>query len=413
MKGYGRLRAACYTTNLTMSIVATVSPLLFITFHNLYGVSYGLLGSLVLVNFVTQLSVDLLFSFFSHRFNIPLTVKLTPWIGAAGLILYGLAPWLMPGHVYLGLVLGTAVYSASSGLAEVLMSPVIAAIPAENPEREMSRLHSVYAWGVVGVVLVSTLVLENISAAGWMILPFLFAAVPIISGILFIPVTIPNMEMPGKVSSVLSLFKSKRLWLCIFTIFCGGAAEVTMSQWSSGYLETALEIPKAWGDIFGAAMFALLLAAGRTLYAQFGKRVDWVIFFGFCGAVICYALTAVTDSMVVGLLACAVTGFCTSMLWPGSLVMAAAEFPASGVFIYAVMASGGDLGVSVAPQLLGIIADTVAAGSRFSALAAEWGMTPDQLGLKCGMLFAALFPLAGVFLAWRFIRIRKAEGKSE
>ena len=76
------------------------------------------------------------------------------------------------------------------------------------------------------------------------------------------------MDMPEKVSSVLTLFRSPRLWLCIFVIFCGGAAEVTMAQWSSGYLEQAMAIPKVWGDIFGAALFALLLrkkASGRTL----------------------------------------------------------------------------------------------------------------------------------------------------
>ena len=111
---YTRLKAACYTTNLTMSVVATVSPLLFITFHDLYGVSYSLLGLLVLVNFVTQLSVDLLFSFFSHRFNMSLSVKLTPWLGVLGLILYALAPNLFPDNVYLGLVLGTVIFSASS-----------------------------------------------------------------------------------------------------------------------------------------------------------------------------------------------------------------------------------------------------------------------------------------------------------
>ncbi len=56
----------------------------------------------------------------------------------------------------MGLVIGTVIFSASSELAEVLISPVIAAIPSDNPEREMSKLHSIYAWGVVGIVIVST-----------------------------------------------------------------------------------------------------------------------------------------------------------------------------------------------------------------------------------------------------------------
>ena len=75
---YTRLKAACYTTNISMSVVSNLSPLLFIIFRNLYGFSYSLLGLLVLINFCTQLLIDLAFSFFSHKFNISLSVKLTP-----------------------------------------------------------------------------------------------------------------------------------------------------------------------------------------------------------------------------------------------------------------------------------------------------------------------------------------------
>ena len=60
------------------------------------------------------------------------------------------------------------VASAASGLAEVLISPVIAAIPAEDPDREMSKLHSVYAWGVVAVIPLFTLFLLGFGSENWM-----------------------------------------------------------------------------------------------------------------------------------------------------------------------------------------------------------------------------------------------------
>jgi hypothetical protein len=104
---YTRLKFACYTTNLSMSVVATLSPLLFSTFNAGYGVSFTLLGLLVLVNFCTQLLVDLAFSFFSHKFNIPLAVKLTPVLTVIGLTLYSLAPVIFPNNIYIGLVIGT------------------------------------------------------------------------------------------------------------------------------------------------------------------------------------------------------------------------------------------------------------------------------------------------------------------
>ena len=182
---YKRLKYACYTTNVSMSVVGNLSPILFLTFHNLYGISYSLLGLLVLINFITQLMIDLVFSFFSHKFNIPLVVKITPLLTFIGLFLYAVFPFAFPQYAYIGLVIGTFVFSASGGLAEVLISPVIAAIPSDDPDREMSKLHSVYAWGVVPVILISTLFLSLFGSENWQWLAIFFMLVPLTSFILF------------------------------------------------------------------------------------------------------------------------------------------------------------------------------------------------------------------------------------
>ena len=94
------VRLACYSTNVCMAIVGNMSPLLFLTFNREYGVSFSLLGALVLINFFTQLSVDLIFSFFSHKFNIPLAVKLTPVIAFAGLLLFPALTLLLHGVLF-------------------------------------------------------------------------------------------------------------------------------------------------------------------------------------------------------------------------------------------------------------------------------------------------------------------------
>ena len=162
-----RLKYACYTSNLSMSIVGNLSPVLFLTFRSLYGISYSLLGLLVLVNFVTQLIVDLIFSFFSYKFQISKAVKTMPVLTVTGLVLYALWPFLFPDSVYIGLVVGTVIFSAGAGFGEVLISPVIASLPAEDPDREMSKLHSVYAWGVVAVIIISTLFLQLVGGRKW------------------------------------------------------------------------------------------------------------------------------------------------------------------------------------------------------------------------------------------------------
>ena len=96
------------------------------------------------------------------------------------------------------------------------------------------------------------------------------------------------------------------------------------------------------------------------------------------------------------------------MLWPGSLIVGSDRFPESGVFIYAAMAAGGDLGASVAPQLVGLISDFTISNQTLSTLAESIGLTPDSLGMKLGMLVGMLFPLAAIVL-YSFIRKQRKE----
>ena len=116
---FKRLKIACYTSSVSMSIVSTLSPLLFLTFREDFGISYSLLGTLVLINFCTQLLVDLAFSFFSHKFNISLSVKSIPVLTGVGLILYAVSPFIFDGEaVYIGLAIGTVIFSAAAGLGD-------------------------------------------------------------------------------------------------------------------------------------------------------------------------------------------------------------------------------------------------------------------------------------------------------
>lgn len=398
MSGFTRVKLACYSANISMSIVGNLSPLLFLTFRSLYGISYTLLGLLVLINFVTQLAIDLIFSFFSHRFNIPLAVKMTPVLTLSGLVVFALSPLIFPNNVFVGLVIGTVIFSASGGFAEVLISPVIAAIPSENPEREMSKLHSIYAWGVVGVIIIGTVFLLILGGENWQFLALLFAIVPFTSMLLFAGAKLPRLETPERVSGALNMLKRRELWICVLCIFLGGAAECTMAQWSSGYIEMALGIPKVWGDIFGVALFGLMLGLGRTLYAKVGKNIERVLFLGAIGATLCYLTASISGVAILGLVACAFTGFCVSMMWPGSLIVAENRFPSAGVFIFAMMAAGGDLGASIGPQLVGIITDTVSVSSVGIDIAHRLNLTPEQVGMKCGMLVGMLFCIAAIFV---------------
>ena len=97
-----------------------------------------------------------------------------------------------------------------------------------------------------------------------------------------------------------------------------------------------------------------------------------------------------------------------SMLWPGSLVVASDRISTGGVFIYAMMAAGGDLGAAVGPQLVGVVTDVVINTEALVAMAMEWGLTAEQLGMKCGMLVGMLFPLVAIFVYWHHVKMAKS-----
>lgn len=399
-----RVKLGCYASNITMSVVCNLSPLLFLTFHEKYEISYSLLGLLVMINFCTQLSVDLIFSFFSHKFNIPMAVKLSPVFAFLGIAVYALFPFACPGYEYFGLVIGTVLFSAGSGLVEVLISPVIAALPSKDPDREMSKLHSIYAWGVVGLVIIVTAFLLLFGQDNWQYLALIFLLVPLATIILFSRAKLPEMKTEERVSGAVRFLKNPLVWVSFVGIFLGGAAEVTMAQWASGYLEAAVGLPKAWGDLCGVAMFSVALGLGRSLYAKIGKNIARALFFGAIGATACYLIAALSPFPVVGLLACAFTGFCVSMMWPGSLIVASDRFPKGGVLIFALMAAGGDFGASVGPQLVGVVTDAALSNAWLMRLADNLSLSYEQFGMKLGMLIGMLFPLFAIIIYGSFLK---------
>ncbi len=394
-----RTKLTCYFTNLVMSSVFSLPPLLFAAFREMYGISYTLLGTLVLINFCTQLGIDLIFSFFSRYFNIHKTIRLMPLITAAGLFVYALIPMLFPQYAYIGLAAGTFIFSFAAGLGEVLISPTIAALPSDTPEKDMSVLHSLYGYGVVGVVVISTLFLQFARKEYWVYLTFFWASLPVIASILLRRSPLPDMDMSQERSkSASAKRRTKGLFLCMMCIFLGACAENTMTNWISVYAENALRIPKVWGDILGMSVFAILLALTRSAYAKFGRNIFKTLMVSMCGAVVCYAAVAFSPNAVLSLLACVALGICTSMLWPGTLILMEEKIPGAGVAAYALMAAGGDLGASIAPQALGIVVDRISLTEWSETIGNAMLLTPEQVGFKTGMLGAAVFPILGVIL---------------
>lgn len=395
---YGRVKLACYSSYFSMSSIFCVPSMLFVTFHETFGISYTLLGTLVLINFFTQLSIDLIFSFFARFFNIKKTVSTMPLLTTVGLLIYASAPLLFPDNVYAGLVLGTILFSVSGGLSEVLLSPIVASIPSETPERDMSLLHSLYAWGVVSMVIFSSVFLSIFGTLHWQYLILVLSFFPLVSAYLFFSSEIPSVAMSSAEKNAEGSKRRVGLALCVGCIFFGASAENTMTNWISGFLETGLGVSKAYCDIVGIALFAALLGLARLLYAKFGKNITRVLIFSFAGSVVCYLVSGLSMNPVIAALAGVMTGFFTSMLWPGTLIMMEDYMPAMGVTAYAIVASGGDCGSSFAPQLMGIITDAVSSSGFAASLSSSLGISTEQVGLRTGMIISAVYPLIGLIL---------------
>lgn len=386
---------ACYLCIFSQAIVVNLVPILFIPLKEQFGFSFEQLGVLVLINFVTQVTFDLLFSNAIDKYGFRRFILATPILTVTGFVIFALSPLLFE-NPYIGFVIGTIIFSGSGGLSELLVSPIINAIPSDAKASAMSLLHSFYAWGQVTVVILTTLLLLFFGKGAWQIIMLGWMILPVINFFLFLKAPlappVPEEKRLGMKDLILKPFFIVAVLIMLF----GGASEIGISQWSSAFMEKGLELPKAVGDILGMSLFALFLGAGRALYGVYGHkcRVHNVMLVGAAAAFICYITVALCDIKIISLLACGICGIAVSLLWPGTLVVASEKYPLAGAWMFAILAAGGDIGGSLGPWLMGKVADC---GPQIASFINSASFTAEQIGLKASMLVGAIFPLACFF----------------
>lgn len=368
---------ACYQGYVTQAICANFAPLLFLTFQKTYGLSLAQLALIPTVFFLTQLLIDLAAASFVDRVGYRVCVVLAHGLSTAGLVMLAVVPDLLP-NPFAGILLAVVVYAVSSGLIEVLISPIVEACPFENKESRMSLLHSFYCWGAAGVVLGSTLFFALFGVEHWRILTLLWALIPFGNLFRFLTCPINRLVEEEDRMGIRRLLGLPVFWLLALLMVCSGAAEVSMAQWASAFTESAMGVSKTVGDLAGPCLFAVLMGLSRVLYAKMSRRVDLRSVMLGCGLLCigCYLLAALSPSPVFGLAGCALCGFSVGILWPGTISISARTCPTGGTALFAFLALAGDLGGAVGPMSVGL----------FSGLAGG--------DLKQGLLIAAVFPIA-------------------
>lgn len=397
--GYKLTRLSCYAGIFVQAIVCNITAVLFIPMMSLYGFNYVQLGILVAVNFTAQVAVDIVFSGMIDKYGYRKIALPAIFCGFLGLILFASSPLLFPGNVFVGLLISTVIFASASGLLEIMVSPITNALPSEDKGASMSLMHSFYAWGQVTTVIVTTIFVFIFGGEYWQIIVLIWSIVPLFNLLMFSKAKFPPVQPRGTGDTVKKTLFQPFFIFALLAIFFGASAEVTMSQWSSSFMEKGLSIPKIVGDMLGMAGFAVMMGIGRTWYGKKGANVkmSYVLIVGSIAAAVCYVVVAVSSVTWINIAACAITGIAASLLWPGTLVVSAERYPMAGAWMFALLAAAGDLGASFGPWLTGIITDTSQSSSLATSFSTALSITPEQAGMRIGILIAGIFPLLAIF----------------
>ena len=373
---YKKTLRACYLGFITQAICANFAPLLFLTFHKDYRIPLGLIALIPVTFFFTQLVVDIFCAKFVDRIGYRVSIVASEIFSVIGLI--GLAFLLnLLSSAYAGIMISVVLYAVGSGLIEVLCSPIVEACPFKNKEATMSLLHSFYCWGWVGVTLISTVLFNVIGIDNWPLVACFWAIVPLYNIYNFATCPIEHLVDEGKGMTILQLFRSPLFWVAVVLMVCSGASEISMAQWASAFVESALGFSKTVCDLAGPCLFGITMGICRVFYGKFGEKVDLSKFMIGSGllCLICYLLASLSKNPVAALIGCIMCGFSVAIMWPGTLSISSKKIPAGGTAMFALLAMAGDLGGSIGPSSVGMISQK--AGDN----------------LQYGLFFGGIFPV--------------------
>ena len=376
---------ACFIAYIVQAIVNNFVPLLFLTFHDTYGIPMTQITLLITFNFGLQLLIDLVSVTFVDKIGYRASMIIAHICAAVGFVLLTILPDLC-GNAFVGLLVAVTVYAVGGGLLEVLVSPVMEACPTDNKEKAMSLLHSFYCWGHVAVVLVSTLFFKIFGIDNWKVLACIWAIVPFANMILFTRVPIASLIEDGERGMTIGeLFKQKVFWVLMLMMVCAGASEQAVSQWASTFAELGLGVSKTVGDLAGPMLFAVLMGSARAFYGKYGDKIELDRFMT-ASSVLCimsYLCISLVPNPVVGFVGCALCGLSVGIMWPGTFSKATAAMARGGTAMFALLALAGDVGCSGGPTVVGMVSGTL--GDNL------------KMGILAGVVFPVLL-LIGIFL---------------
>jgi fucose permease len=398
----------CYVGMVVQAMVVNLAPLLFIPLRDQLGLTFEQIGRLILVNFLTQMVSDLVCCALADRVSAKGLIVAAHLLSGAGLWLFAFASIFLS-DPYRGLLLGTVVFSVGCGLLEVLLSPIINAVPSERKAGDMALLHAFYPIGKVAVIVVTGLALYLAGNQHWRWIMLAWSVVPFANTAGFLLVKLPPFAAQGRRQRLRDLIRLPAYRMAVVAIGLAGATEVTLAQWTSAFAEKGLGFPKVVADLVGFSLFGVGMILGRLWFGIKGQAANLYRFM-IPGASVSAAMCLVMSLSpwpAISLAACAVAGLAVSLLWPGVVSLSAGRFPMAGASMFALLAAFGDAGAGLMPWFMGVVADQVAAVPGWLQGYGTHPLTPEQLGLRTGLLVTALCPVA---LGLLLLRLRRKMG---
>lgn len=377
---YTKTKLTCYSGFVVQAIVNNFLPILFIIFKSEYGLTYEELGRLIFINFFVQVFADFLTAKISDIIGYRKTAILSQSGAAFGLILLCITPLLID-NIYIAIVIPLVFYAFSSGVMEVILSPMVELLPTKNKGANMAFLHSFYCWGQSFTVLGTTFLVKVFGFDLWYFVPAIWAIIPIVNSVMFSFVPIIEPDVKDKKEKREKFFFTRDFFCFVIFMLCAGASEIAMAQWASMFAQKGLGVSKVIGDLLGPCAFGIFMGVGRVVYGWFSGRysVKRVLILNNILCFACYLIVGICDIPALSLVACALCGFSVSLSWPGTYSLAAARFKNVGTIMFSVFALCGDFGCAMGPWLLGAVADLI--------------------GLKNGFLACTVFPFAMILTA--------------
>lgn len=395
-KNYRSTVLASYLGFVIQGIVNNINPIFFVIYREQYGLSFTEVGALITVNFAVQILIDFLAAQIAGKFSYRKGMIASGVFCFCGLVGIGVTGLLSRGH-FLWLLLCVILNAIGGGLLEVLVSPLVEAVPSgQAKDKSMALLHSFYCWGCLGFIGISTLLLKLVGRSRWYLIPFLWAVLPLIDAIAFgfVPIcTLPSDEKPVKRRA---LFHNPVFLMLFVMMFTAGAAEMGMSQWASYFAETGLHVNKTLGDLFGPCFFCLLMGSARVMFSrpQSGLSLRKFFLWSCVLCVLTYLTAALSPVPWIGLAACGICGLSVGILWPGTYSIASLKCPEGGTRMFAFLALAGDIGCTSGPKLIELGAS----------------LNP-KMGIRAGLLLGTAFPvILCVFTLMVFGRRKEKDG---